>query len=75
LGRALAVDETQKSRLADPPLVGRRDDADAFVTTRFSGDLLPRPDEHFAAVGTASFARERGIRLASAFALQAAMRA
>jgi hypothetical protein len=46
-----ASDETQKSRLADPRLLGRPDDAGALVTSRSRGDLLCRSDEHFVAAG------------------------
>ncbi len=46
-----ASDETQKSRLADPRLLGRPDDAGALVTSHSRGDLLCRSDEHFVAAG------------------------
>jgi len=46
-----ATDETQKSRLADPRLLGARDDAGALVTSRSRGDLLRRFDEHLVAAG------------------------
>ena len=36
------MDETQNSRLAEPRLVGRRDDAEAFATS-------PSPETSFAA--------------------------
>jgi hypothetical protein len=46
-----ASDETQKSRLADPRLLGRPDDAGALVTSRSRGDLRCRSDEHYVAAG------------------------
>ena len=49
----LGSDEAQKSRLGDPRLLSRPDDAGPPVTSRSREDLLCRSDEHFIAAGDA----------------------
>jgi hypothetical protein len=48
---APAADETQESRQADPPLLDRRDGAEALVTGRARSDLLRRSDGRLVAAG------------------------
>ncbi len=48
---APAADETQESPQADPPLLDRRDGAEALVTGRARSDLARRSDGRLVAAG------------------------